>query len=126
MLNYLNYYFRTKEVGMTCLYKNNLEFCFSWVSLARIIVIIRNRAGKKFKELLSPSFFPKQAQPYTHTSRQMSPHVFKGPQRWICVMIHRKSIPFLFLNACFLKGFCHTLVTKSQFHTEVVLLLLEN
>lgn len=41
-----------------------MEFCFSWVFLVRIIIISRNRARKKFKELLSPSFFPKQTQPY--------------------------------------------------------------
>lgn len=97
MLNYLsNHYLPIKAEGITCLYKNNLEVYFSWVSLARIIAIIRNRAGKKCKELLSPSFFPKQTQPSIHTSCQMSPHVFKGLQWWVRMMVHRKSIPFFF------------------------------
>lgn len=114
MLNYLrNYYFPRNEEGIICLYKNNLKVCFSWVSLARIIVILRDRAGKKFKELAHPS---SQSRPNpTYILLVKCPHMFlRASSGGYTHDSPQKIYSILFLNSSssFLKGFCLTLAVK--------------
>lgn len=119
-LNYLrNYDFPIKQARITCLYKNNLESCFSRVSLARVMVIIRYWAGKK--ELVHPS---SQSRPSPMYILVKCPHMFlkissSGYTWWSTGNQLHSIFKFQFISSERLLS----LVTRPQLHTEVVLLL---